>query len=246
MEQENLYDKIQELLGNLKGTYNVLEEQIDIDTQLEYFDASKSVKKNLDAEKTLENREDLFSGMLTMDQKKKLLINLACIDKVEAYRVLERYKESPDPELKGWASLALHENRMLLESTLLDENQVFISTGLGGKGKKLRYFVVFLAKKDVMLGSLEKKVITNEISLLFHKHDAEIEEIKIRDNLATLRAIIPMEVQLNEIFEQAIENCNIFGDFLQMNFIVTNVKELTFEEIDKVLQTSKFPGDDLC
>lgn len=234
---------IQKLLGDLKGTYNVLEEQIDIDTQLEYFEASKSVKKTLDSEETMKNREELFSGLLSIDQKKALLNKLACIDKVEAYRVLERYKNQPDSELKDWASLALHENRMLLESALLDENQVFISTGLGGKGTKLRYFVVFLAKKDLTLGSLEAKVITNEMGILFNEHNAEIEEIAVRNNLATVKAVIPMEVQLNEMFEQAIENCNVFGDFLQSNFIVTNVKELTFEEIDKVLHSSKFPGE---
>ena len=243
MEQENLYQMIQEFLGDLKGTYNVLEEQIDIDTQLEYFEASKCVKKTLDSNEALQRREDLFSGTLTIDQKKTLLNELACIDKVEAYRVLERYKEYPDSELKDWASLALHENRMLLESALLDENQVFISTGLGGKGMKLRYFVVFQAKKGLNFGSFEKRVITNEVGYLFNKHDAEIEEIKISHNLATIKAIIPMEVQLHDMFEQAIENCNVFGDFLQTNFIVTNVKELTLEEINRVLQTSKFPDE---
>ncbi len=38
--------------------------------------------------------------------------------------------------------LAFQENKMLLESSLLDENQILISTGLGGKGMKLRYFTV--------------------------------------------------------------------------------------------------------
>ena len=244
MDQENLYHKIQEALGNLTGTFNVLEEQIDIDVQLEYFESSKDTKKTIDFEATLNDREDLFSDSLSVDQKKSLLVKLASIDRVEAYRALERYKLNPDPELKEWASLAMHESRMLLESTLLDENQVFISTGLGGKGQKLRYFIVFLAKDDFVFGELEKKVITNEMNFVFEKYSAEIEEIKFSNTLSTVKAIIPIQVQLNEMFEQSIENCNMFGDFLQMNFIVTNVKELTFEEIDNVLRKSKFPVKD--
>jgi hypothetical protein len=243
MEQENLYQMIQGLLGDLKGTYNVLEEQIDVDTQLEYFEESKRVKKALDSDDIIKRRNDLFSGSVTINEKKLLLNKLACIDNVEVYRALEKYKADPDSELKDWASLALHENRMLLESTLLDENQVFISTGLGGKGTKLRYFIVFLAHREYELGSLEEKVIASETTYVFSKFNAEVEEIKVSHNLATIKAIIPMETKLNEIIEQAIENCNVFGDFLQDNFIVTNVKELSFDEIEKVLQSSDLPDE---
>jgi len=242
MDQENLYSKIQEALGNLKGTFSVLEEQIDIDVQLEYFESSKDTKKTIDLDDTLNNREDLFSDLLSVDQKKMLLVKLASIDKVEAYRVLERYKQNPDPGLKDWASLAMHESRMLLESSLLDENQVFISTGLGGKGQKLRYFIVFLVKENCQIDELEKRVISNEVNYVFGKHDAEVEEVKFSNNLATVKAIIPINVELNEMFEQFVENCNVFGDFLQMNFIVTNVKELSFDEIEDVLQKSKVNG----
>ncbi len=180
--------------------------------------------------------------MLTLEEKKSLIVRLASIDKVEAYRVLERYKQNPDPELKDWASLAVHESRMLLESSLLDENQVFISTGLGGKGQKLRYFIVFLAVGDAVLTTLEKKVITNEMNFIFGKYNAEIEEIKFSDTLSTVKAIIPIQVELQDMFVQAIENCNLFGNFLQENFIVTNVKELSFEEINDVLRNKNFPA----
>src|SRR5208337_659902 len=140
MDQDNLYDKIQELLGNLHGNFNILEEQIDIDLQLEYFETSKDIKKSLDKKETLNNMESLFSSSLSIDAKKNLLIRLASVDQVEAYRSIERYMLEPDPLLKDWATLAMQESKMLLESIFLDQNQVFISTGLGGKGKKLRYF----------------------------------------------------------------------------------------------------------
>jgi len=244
MEQENLYNKIQELLGNLRGNFNILEEQIDIDVQMEYFELSKDSKKTLDIERTLNIQDSLFSEDFSLEQKKKLIVKLACIDKVEAFRILERYRKNPDPELKDWAALAMQESKMLLESSLLDENQVFISTGLGGKGLKLRYFIVFLTKGNITLSDLQKKIVNTEVNFVFKKYGAEIEKINFSNNFATIKTIIPIQVQLNEMFEQTIENCNQFGDFLQINFIVTNVKELSIEEITQVLETSKFPGNE--
>jgi ASC-1-like (ASCH) protein len=243
MNQENLYEKIQELLGNLKGNFNILEDQIDIDVQLEYFESSKEIKKTIDSDITLDQKENLFSNKISLDNKKSLLISLASIDRVEAFRALEQYQKNPDPTLKDWATLAMQESRMLLESTFLDQNQVFISTGLGGRGQKLRYFIVFLVKESMQLDALRKKVIHSEMEFIFKKFNAEIEDIKYSESFSTVKAIIPIQVHLNEMFEEAIENCNQFGDFLQMNFIVTNLKELTFDEIKQVLQTSKFPED---
>lgn len=244
MEQENLHDKIQQLLGNLKGSFNILEEQIDIDLQLEYFETSKEIKNSLNREEALLQKDDIFSDQLSPEQKKILLVKLASIDKVEAYRALEQYKKKPDVELKDWASLALQESKMLLESSLLEENQVFISTGLGGKGQKLRYFIVLLAKEDVIIDKTQQKIIVSETGFTFKKYDAEVEEIKFEDTFSTVKVIVPFSVQLQEMLEEAIECCNQFGDFMQMNFIVTNVKELTPKEILEIIKTSEFPGDE--
>jgi hypothetical protein len=241
MNQENIYDKIQEMLGSLQGNYNILEEQIDIDVQVEYFESSKEIKKTFNSKDALETKNDLFISEKSIEEKKLLLSRLASIDNVEAYRVLEKYRENPDPELKDWATLAMLESRMLLESSFLDENQVFISTGMGGKGNKLRYFVVFLAKPEKILTEFCQKIMRSEMEYAFKNYGAEIEEINFSESFATVKTVIPINIQLNEIFEDAVSECNQFGDFLEMNFIVTNVKELSFQEIEQVIETSKFP-----
>ncbi|HEY4787240.1 MAG TPA: hypothetical protein VIH57_14375, partial [Bacteroidales bacterium] len=217
---------------------------IDIDVQLEYFESSRDIKKTINCEETFASREDIFSELVSLEKKKLLLVSLACIDKVEAFRALERYWKNPDPELKAWAAMAMQESKMLLESSLLDENQIFISTGLGGRGNKLRYFVVFFAKDEFSFDELHKKVINNEMAMLFKKYDAEIEEIKFFETFSTVKAVVPINAQLNNMFEEGIENCNQFGNFLQMNYIVTNVKELTPDEIIKVLENSKLTKGD--
>jgi hypothetical protein len=244
MEQENLYDKIQEILGNLRGNFNVLEEQINIDTQLEYFESSKGIKNSFDSAETLNTKENLFSIHTALAEKKTLLSRLASINDVEAFRALERYKNNPDPELKDWAILAMQESRMLLESNFLDENQVFISTGLGGKGLKLRYFVVFLANENVILSNFQKKITKNETEFIFKKYDAEIEEVKFSDIFVTVKSLIPLSVHLNNLFEEIVTECNQFGDFLQSNFIVTNVKELEEEEIYKIIESAENTDDE--
>jgi hypothetical protein len=244
MDQENIYDKIQEILGRFQGNYNILEERIDIDIQMEYFESSKGIKKTFDTEEALETKNDLFSSEKSISHKKLLLSRLASIENVEAFRTLEKYQNNPDPELKDWATLAMQESRMLLESSFLDENQVFISTGMGGKGNKLRYFVVFIAKPDKIINDFCQKIIRSEMAYIFKNYDAEIEEINFSDSFAAVKTIIPINIQLNEIFEDAVSECNQFGDFLEMNFIVTNVKELSFQEIEKVIATSKLPDSE--
>ncbi len=244
MSQENLYDKLQDFLGKIQGNYNVLEEKINIDVQMEYFENSKDIKGSMDAIETMNTSEDLFNESVSIEDKKNLLIRLASIGKVEAFRTLEKYNSNPDPELKDWSTLAMQESRMHLESTFLDENQVFISTGLGGKGKKLRYFIVFLAQKGAVLADFQKKIVEKEVGYIFQKNDSEIESTTSSDSFIIIKALIPIPVAIQEMFEEAIAECNQFGDFLQTNFIVTNVKELSFEEIQNILDTTQFPEQD--
>ncbi|HEX2937097.1 MAG TPA: hypothetical protein VHO72_17210 [Bacteroidales bacterium] len=239
MSQENLYDKLQEFLGKLQGNYNVLEEQINIDVQMEYFESSKEIKNSVDAVDTLNTSDNLFSESVSIEDKKLLLVQLASIGKVEAFRTLEKYNNNPDPELKDWSTLAMQESRMHLESSFLDENQVFISTGLGGKGKKLRYFIVFLAKDEVILDDFQRRIVEKEVGYIFQKNDSEIEETTSAGSFIIMKALIPIPVAIQEILEEAIAECNQYGNFLQTNFIITNVKELTFEEIQNIITAQR-------
>ncbi len=234
-QEENIFEKIQELLGNFKGNYSVLQEQVDIDVQLEYFESSKKVKKSKSQKDPLILIDKLNSLNSNLDQKKNILIQLASVDQVEAYRAIETYLKNPDPELKDWATLAMQESRVLLESSFLDENQVLISTGLGGKGSKLRYFIVLIAKTGMVFEDLHKKVISSELNFIFQKHQSELEEIEFSDRFAAVKALIPLKESLNGIFTEIIDECNQFGNFLHSNVIVTNVKVLTFDEISDYL-----------
>ncbi len=169
MEGENIYDKIQEIFGEVPGTFSILEEKIDIDLQMEYFEFSRTIKKDMDGREVLKRRNQIFDFNKDAGDRKSLFAMLASLEDVSAYRTIEKYLKAGHPELRNWAILALQESRMLLESKLLEESQVFISTGLGGKGSKLRYFVVLIGKEKHGFSDLQKRIIKNEFEDILSK-----------------------------------------------------------------------------
>lgn len=240
MDGENIYNKIKEIFGHMSNNLNILEEQIDIDLQMEYFEFSKNLNAHKNSEEILEGKDKLFESSVSVENKKKILVELASVEEIEAFRTIEKYLKNPDKELKDWAILSLQESKMFIESKLLDENQIFISTGLGGKGSKLRYFVVLISQKKTNFTVLQKKVIQSEFDYTLKKYDGEIEEVKYAKTFSTIKAVIPLNVSIKEVFKEALDECNQYGNFLEDNFIVTNMKELSFEEIEDFLEKEKY------
>jgi hypothetical protein len=46
-DQENIYRQIQDAINNLPDNFSILEEQIDVELQLEYFNFSKELRNEL-------------------------------------------------------------------------------------------------------------------------------------------------------------------------------------------------------
>lgn len=238
-ENENILDKITELFGVVPGTMNILEEQIDIDIQMNYFDSSRKLKKKKIPENIIEESEKLFHETTSLEEKKQILLCLASLDEVEAYRTIEKFQKTDDDLLKDWSTLALKESRMLIESKLLNENQVFISTGLGGKGDKLRYFVIFLGNNTSEFSDLHKKIIKNEFDFVLAKYNSEVEAYDFHESIATVLAVVPMSSPVKTVFEEGLIECNNYGNFLNSDFIITNVKKLSFDEIKEFVNQQK-------
>jgi hypothetical protein len=236
-ENENIYDKLQELFGTSPGSFNVLQEQIDVDLQMKYFELSRRVKKELVPEVVMEESAKLFKENTGNDKKKELLARLASVEEVVAFRTIEKFYMSAPEDLKEWAALAFQESKMMLESKFLDENQVLISTGLGGKGMKLRYFVVILGENNQDFTDTQKRIIKNEFTYTLQKHNSEVEDLNFSESMATVMAIVPMNEPVKAVFEEAVGECNTYGNFLRENFIITNVKELSFQEIKDFLKS---------
>lgn len=244
--EDNLYDKLKSLTGKFPDKLNILEEQIDVKLQMEYFKQSSKVKKKLKDESgfKLEDFPDIYDPAHTNENIKEQLIKLASMDDPKAFRIIEDYLKNGRPELKNWTLLAQQESKMLLESSLLDENQIFISTGLGGRGNMLRYFIVFIGEETTEFNEFQKNIISSEFDFALKSNQSELEKITFDDNLATLLVLIPFEVPFQKVFRDAITECNNYGNFLKPNFLVTNVKTLSTQEIHDFIQHNEIPDSD--
>jgi len=237
--KETVTNQIEEFLQKHPDNFQIVEEQIDIDLQFEYFNVSKQEKKDADQKDTLNESTKLFDGKTSTEECKKILVQLAALDKVEALRIIEKYYKQAEGELRAWAYLAKKESKLIIESNLLDEKQILISTGLGGKGNKLRYFIVLVAKDGQAFSDTQERIIQNEFDFILKKNNSSIEDIVFESKYSKITALIPLNISIKKTLQSAVSECNNFGGFLESNFLVTNVKILTLEEIEQFLNDSK-------
>jgi hypothetical protein len=230
--QENIYRQIREAINNLPDNFSILEEQIDVELQLQYFNSSKDLKNEFSKEYIIERKDDLFDERISLEEKKNLLVLLASVNEASAYRAIEKFVKNPVPELKEWSVLALQESRMLLQSTFLEEQQVFISTGLGGQGQKLRYFVVLRAK-DLQAGftNTQKQLVESELIFSMKAYNGIFEEIEFEEGFVKVLFLMPLKGDMQEMFRTFVDECNQYGNFLDEDIILTNVRKFEISEI---------------
>lgn len=240
MEEKQFYQNIQKVFDDLPDNFSILEEQIDIDVQMKYFELAKKIRSRNLTKECFENREQLFLNDVSKERKREILLSIAAIDDVKAFRTIEKFVGSAEGEIKQWAVLALQESRMLIQSSLLDEQQVFISTGLGGKGQKLRYYVVFINKnQQIILSATQQKLLKDELVFELNQHEGEFETMDFSEGFSTVLVMLPLQTDLKKIFRNIIDECNQYGDFLDDDMIVTNVKVMSRNEIIEMLKQNR-------
>ncbi len=236
---DELFNHIKSILGESPEIMRILEDSISIDVQMEYY---KMVSKVRGSEVSTDyNPNDLLNNKLATDEVKEYLIRLAGTDNVENYRLIEQYASVVPTDLKDWALMALNESRFHLVSSLCEEDGVFISTGLGGKSGKLRYFIVFVPNSEG-LSQEQKQLVVDEVNFLFPRYSSEIEIAEITGDFICVTALIPMDIAVNEPINAVIDECLTLGCSLNNGYIVTNVKTLSQEEIQKVLNHEPIDG----
>ena len=237
MEQIENFDSLNDFLSQMEDNVSIISGNIPVEIQLQYYKFIEKLDKNLNKEEINERADMLFTPEMDIEEKKKLLVQLASFDDVKFFRTIEKYNKQPDPELKHWASMAYNHAKVNLENSFLPEKKILISTGLGGKGSKLRYFVVLLKDNQTSpFTETEKKVVKNEIDIVFKENDVELETLEFNDNYLTLKMLLSLKVPVQSIFLQIISNCNELGRFMSEHFIVTNVKELKHREIQDIIK----------
>ena len=239
-EEGDVFKRFRDSFSKMDGHFHILEQRVPVELQMEYFKYSEQVRKDR-AKPDLNDmdftafRESLSNPESTTDYKKYILSMLATSREVKAYRMLEDYVQHPDEDVSNWAYMALMESRISLESELSDEKQIYISTGLGGKGEKLRFYVLMLSRDRKPFLEYQRKVIEREFAYFLPKADCEIERLTIGEQYVELVFLIPVRADIKLTLDKVINECNQYGDFLSDIFTITNVKELTQQEVTDII-----------
>ncbi|HNW50392.1 MAG TPA: hypothetical protein PKH79_04865 [Prolixibacteraceae bacterium] len=242
LESDDIFEEIKGAINRIPDNYKILEETIDIDVQKEFFESSKGIAIDPDTDLIPEMIARLNERDTTFEECKVLLQKLAFIDSVDAFRAIERYTKDPRPELKDWSVLSLQQSRMVLQCSLLDEQQVFISTGLGGKNNKLRYYFIFpYNQPEQTLTKIQEDLLVNELAFFMSKHEGEVEFTEFGKRYATSMILIPLKAPIPDIIREVLNECNQYGNFLSSDVMVTNMKKLGNEEILRIIDHYEVP-----
>ncbi|MDR2385270.1 MAG: hypothetical protein LBD80_06380 [Tannerella sp.] len=237
--RKDIFKQLNESFMNMEGQFHILEHRVPVEQQIEYFKFSNKVRKDIlnmkedDYEKYI---EELKSDESTKEDKKKFLSILAASKQVKTYRFLEKFAQETDSDLSDWAYMALMESRIILEFDLLGEKQIFISTGLGGKGNKLRFYSLIISSLKEPFADYQKKIIREEATFALSREDCDLERININDNYVEILALVPVMINFKNVLENIIVECNQYGGFLREIYAITNVKEFDKEELTGIMK----------
>ncbi len=230
-------DDIKMILESIPEYFHILESKTDWNIHNDYIRLTEKLyTKKYNENELIHECEKLFQDKIPIDLKKELLIRLAHLETVESYRILEKFYNNCDNELKTWAALALQECYMSLENYLMDSNSGFISTGLGGKDNNLRFFFVIFTTTSEPFTELQKKLICDEFELICKKSNSELEKIDFDEDYSCLTILMPMDIAPDTIIMDGINICNELGDFIIPHYFVTNVEIPSKEEILRIIK----------
>jgi len=236
---KNIFNEFQQALQGINGNLRVLKVPVSVEKQAEYFKYSEKVRKNSQNETVERQMDVLNSDEASIEEMKYAMTFLAISGDVKAYRVLENYSKDPKSELlSDWTKMSLLQAQITLDSELLDEKQVFISTGLGGEGSKLRFYAFFKSEGLLPFSEYQRNLIEKEIPLCIHRYQGEVEDIQIEENYFSLMFLIELKVDIKTMLMKAVSECNEYGNFIQTSFSVTNVKKFKQEDIERELKKS--------
>lgn len=245
MTNNNMEDNYDDFLnGHDESNFYLLEEEIDVKIQNKYFKQSRHESELIDEEEVLNKADLLHNDEIDVEDKKQILAQLATVTDIKAYRILEKeYGQFEDEELNLWSILAYNEARMILNGSLKDEQQIFISTGLGGKDSKFRYFVVLFPHDDLeTFSNFHREFVTKEVDFTLQRNGGNLETtIEVTNEYMSFKVLIPIKADIRKLFKKVLDNCNQLSPFVNDKFILTNMEEMDEVEINRFLETA---GDD--
>ncbi len=236
MQRRNrLMEEIRSLMNNQSFRFSFFEEGVDVEIQTRFLSQFNQQQKEpsdrtTDEWLSLLNKESL--GLLSIEEQEGIILEASHVDEVAVYRALEKLVNELEGDMKSWAVLGMQHSRMLLQSVLLDEYQVFVSTGLGGRNNKIRYYAVLAHSKGEVFSERQQEIIQSESLFAFNQSDAELEAGKFDGEFYVTKVLIPMTCNLDDLFQSMINASVDLGVPLHFDYLITNVKELNRGEME--------------
>jgi hypothetical protein len=211
------------------NAYQTLAAELAEAPEDEIVEATAAVTQLLE----LSQRDD-FTGLNAEQEKtwQKSLVRYAESGEIQAFRALKQWVEQLDglsgplaEEWLAWHRVALLQCRMRLENQLSDQQIGYIATGLGGKGKCIRFY--FAVKAQDPIEEAKVRFITQEYEDLAKEYEAEIESVRAGERYVLFGILMPYKKSLLGLIADGVEQ----SGFLDGNFYVTNLREPQEEDL---------------
>lgn len=230
----NPLEELRRLSENNKQAIHIIDAGPSMATHFAFMKTmGECHKENLPLDLDDISVDTLRDSELDDDARRKMLCRLSQSTDPKAYNLLKEYSADAPEHLRDWASLATRLCGMSLEASILDVNNVYVTTGLGGKGRSLRYSMVLKANNQESFSEQQQTSIKNAFEYRLGKiKEAELEKVTFRGPLASLLVLLPLEHDMAELAKEVVTDCNIYGDFIDDNLFITNLKEIDLDALD--------------
>lgn len=230
-------DDLQKILESIPDKFRIVEKEIKFEIQQEYLELSK--QKNIDNLQDInisDLKTELFDSKTELKKIKEIIVVLGNIGSIESLKILQEYYEKSIDDLKPLITLSIQENIMFLETEFDNEPIGMISSGLGGKNNKLRYYFVIISQTGDSFSDQQKRLIEIEYELICKQYNTEIEKVDFKCDYAEIIILMPLNIALETIVMEGMKKCNEYGNFIVEFYYATNVEIPEIEELQKIIK----------
>ncbi|KGN84480.1 hypothetical protein [Porphyromonas sp. COT-290 OH860] len=243
------FDKLQELIR--PEQIHQLREPVAMPKQASFFryvhrlrDRVEQGKLHLDEDELIRRMDEL----LMMDTPSEVLLrrvfaSLACTESIAALRAIELVL----PELTGskreWALLAELQLRISIVGDLLGERQVAMTSGLGGSGTLIRINGIVLSRDFAPWLPYQQELMTEELRRCCSEEGGSLEEEIWGECFYIFVVLLPYNSDIMPLIRGYVKQCNEYGQFIQMDCMVTNLQKFTAEDANKLIDELKQSQD---
>jgi hypothetical protein len=222
-EQEKT--EIANLFKSIPDEFRVIENKIKEKTINEYYETLDNLDNNTKAE--ILKSQNNWSDIKSTKETKELLVCLSEKGNVKSYRKIEEIIKNGNPEILDFSYVSLKFARLNLENQLSDEPVGFISSGLGGKENKLRYYFVIKSKEKIE--PERESIVIHELENICTKNDSEYEESENHGKYVLIKILVSIDFAIGNIIDDLTNRCS----FLDKEYMCTNVEKPSIDFIEK-------------